>query len=87
MDGGRDKVALLVILWRVTIIETTLCGAWRRIGRVDAFRPEGRGFESRSSRQVGRDLGQVLHLQLPVSLRRVNSDTVSIAVVGSRERF
>ena len=48
MDGGRDKVALLVILWRVTIIETTLCGAWRRIGRVDAFRPEGRGFESRS---------------------------------------
>ena len=27
-------------------------------------------------------LGQVLHLQLPVALRRVNSDTVSIAVVG-----
>src|SRR6218665_2338142 len=30
-----------------------------------------------------RDLGQVLHLQLPVVLRRVNSDTGSIAVVGS----
>src|SRR6218665_4165947 len=30
-----------------------------------------------------RDLGQVLYLQLPVALRRVNSDTVSIAVVGS----
>ena len=29
------------------------------------------------------DLGHVLHLQLPVSLRRVNSDTVSIVVVGS----
>ena len=27
--------------------------------------------------------GQVLHLQLPVPLRRVNSDTVSITVVGS----
>ena len=25
-----------------------------------------------------RDLGQVLYLQLPVALRRVNSDTVSI---------
>ena len=30
-----------------------------------------------------RDLGQVLHLQLPVALRRVKSDTVSSAVVGS----
>ena len=30
-----------------------------------------------------RCLGQVLHLQLPVALRQVNSDTVSIAVVGS----
>ena len=29
----------------------------------------------------GRDLGQVFHLQLPVALWRVNSDTVSIAVV------
>ena len=33
------------------------------------------GFESRSSRHA-RDLGQVLHLQLPVALRRVNSYTV-----------
>ena len=30
-----------------------------------------------------RDLGQVFHLQLPVALRRISSDTVSIAVVGS----
>ena len=28
-------------------------GMWWLIGRVDAFRPQGRGFESRSSRQVG----------------------------------
>src|SRR6218665_873876 len=46
------------------------------------FGPEGRGFESRSSRHA-RDLGQVLRLQLPVAIRRANSDTVSIAVVGN----
>src|SRR6218665_829466 len=28
------------------------CGTWWRIGRVEAFRPEGRGFESRSNRHV-----------------------------------
>ena len=44
--------------------------------------PEGRGFESHSSRHTW-DLGLVFHLQLPVALRRVNSDAVSIAVVGS----
>ncbi len=43
--------------------------AWWLIGRFVAFRPKGRGFESRSSRQ-DRDLGQVLHSQLPVALRR-----------------
>ena len=43
----------------------------------------GCGFESRSSRHVGTLHGQVLHLQLPVALRRVNSDTVPVAVVGS----
>src|SRR6218665_904610 len=42
--------------------------AWCRIGRVDAFRPEGRESESRSSRHVG-DLGQVFYTQLPVALR------------------
>jgi len=30
-----------------------------------------------------RDLGQVLHLHLPVAPRHVNFDTVSIVVVGS----
>ena len=29
------------------------CGMWCRIGRVKAFRPEGRGFEFLSSRHVG----------------------------------
>src|SRR6218665_2992411 len=28
------------------------CGAWWGFVRVDAFRPEGRGFESRSNRHV-----------------------------------
>ena len=28
---------------------STICWAWWRIGRVDAFRPDGRGFESRSN--------------------------------------
>ena len=54
-------------------------GAKWSIGGVDAFRPKGRGFESRSSRHVG----QVIHSQLLVAFRRANSDTVSIPVVGS----
>ena len=29
------------------------CGAWWSIGRIEAFRPIGRRFESRSSRHVG----------------------------------
>ena len=65
-----------------TIIPITIRWVWRHIGWVIAFGPEGRGFESHSSRHAT-DLGQVLHLQLPVALRRVNSDTVSIAVVVS----
>src|SRR6218665_2758291 len=60
--------------------------AWWHIGRVDAFGPGVRGFESHSSRHA-RYLGQVLHLQLPVAIRRVISDTVSIAVVGSASEF
>jgi len=31
----------------------TVCGSWWRIGRVDAFRPRGRVFESWFSRHVG----------------------------------
>jgi len=50
-------------------------GAQWLIDKFGALRPEGRRFESHSSRQVGP--GQVLHSQLPVALLRVNSDTVS----------
>ena len=57
-------------------------GVWWRIGGVDAFRPESPGFESHLNRSNS-DLGQVLHLQLPIAFQHVNSDTVSIAVVGS----
>ena len=39
------------VLAKVTLL--FILGAWWRIGRVYAFRPEGRGFESRSSRYVG----------------------------------
>src|SRR6218665_4128901 len=46
----------------------TLERGWR-IRLVDAFRPNGHGLDSRSIRHVG-DLGQVLHSQLPVALRR-----------------
>ena len=34
-------------------------GAWWRFDRVDAFRPKGHGFDSRSSHQVG-TLGRFL---------------------------
>ena len=40
-----------------------------RIGRVDAFHPKGHGFDSSSSSHVG-TLGNVIHSQLPVALRR-----------------
>src|SRR6218665_3306852 len=30
-----------------------VCGTRWHIGRVDAFQPKGRGFESRSSRHIG----------------------------------
>ena len=37
---------------------------------------------SETTKSPLKDLGQVLHLQLPVALRRLSSDTVSIALVG-----
>ena len=49
---------------------------WWHIGRVDVFGPV---VGSNSTLAVT----LVLHLQLPVALRHVNSDTVSIAVVWS----
>ena len=63
-----------------------------RGGTLVESMPFDRKFESHSSRHA-RALkiayhpwnlgGEVLYLQLPVALRRVNSDTMSIAVVGS----
>src|SRR6218665_39138 len=75
------KIAAL-LWWRLNVMSH--CVALWHIGWVDAFRPEGRGFEFRSSRHVG-SLGKsfTFHLQLPVAFRRVSSDKVSIAVVGS----
>ena len=37
----------------VAFLTYSLRGAWWRFGRVDAFRPQGHGFDSRSNRHVG----------------------------------
>ena len=55
---------------------TLLCWAWWHTGRVDIFWSPL--FPPR------RNLGQVLYLQLPVALRRVNSESVNFC---GRERF
>ena len=52
-------------------------------GALVELMPLDRRFVGLNPALAARDLGQVLHLQLPVVLRRVNFDTVSIAVVGS----
>ena len=46
-------VCVCVHLCVYIVCVCTIVLAWRRIGRVEAFWPEGRGFESRSSRHVG----------------------------------
>ena len=61
------------------LFDRTLMREQWLIGRFDVFSPtSGRRFESRSSRHVGTLIWQVLHSQLPVVLRRVNSDAVSV---------
>src|SRR6218665_1484310 len=45
------KISVFLIVISALIVIS--CGAWWHTGRVDAFRPEGRGFEYRSSRHVG----------------------------------
>src|SRR6218665_2197963 len=57
----------------------TLKGAWWLICRFVVFRTKGRMFESRYPPH--RDLGQVLHSQLPVALRR-ETPTHSIRAVS-----
>src|SRR6218665_3941128 len=46
---SRSVFAVMII---VTIITINMVRVWR-IGRDDAFRPKGHGFDSRSSRHVG----------------------------------
>ena len=57
--------------WRQFWVHVSLffifCGTWWRIGRVETFRTEGRGFESRSIR-VGSGGARSLHQQLSLSL-------------------
>ena len=61
-----------------------MLGTWWRIGRVEAFQPDGRGFESRSSRHVG-TLGKFLTcsclwrfgVKLPHSFRAVSAALLS----------
>jgi len=66
------------LLYLIILLSNGVCGAWWLIGEFGAL-PR---FDSHSSRHVDRDLGQVLHSQLPVALRRVNSDSVN-DVAGS----
>ena len=39
--------------WLILILILIIRGAWWLIGRFEAFRPKGRGFEYRCSRHVG----------------------------------
>src|SRR6218665_1259695 len=67
---------------------STHCGAWWLIGRFVAFRSKGRGFESRCNRHVHvgtRDIGQVLHSQLHVALRRETPTQYSCCVGSTSE--
>src|SRR6218665_582849 len=57
------------------------CGAWWLIGRVDAYHPKSRGFESRSSHHIG----QVFHSQLPVALRRETSTQYPCCIGSASE--
>ena len=59
-----------------------ISGTWWRIGWVDDFQPEGRGFDSRSSRHVG-TLGKSLTCSC-LCASAWNSGTISVLC---RERF
>ena len=49
----QNTVCLAFDHWSLEELLLDMCGTWWRIGRVEAFRPEGPGFESCSSRHVG----------------------------------
>ena len=63
---GSGTLGRSLILWCVVVLS----------GRFSALHPEGCSFEFHSSCYIG-TFQQVLHLQLPVALRRVNSNTLS----------
>ena len=64
-----DKVLSRSVFYKVLSRLQIYWGMWWHIGRIEAFRLEGRGFESRSSHHVG-TLGKSLtHSCLPVELR------------------
>jgi len=52
------------------------CGTWWRLGSDDDFQPEGRGFDSRSSRHAG-TLGKSFTCSC-LCASAWNSDTVSV---------
>ena len=65
----------------------TIGGEWWLIGRFDAFRPKGRGFESRSSRHVGtlgKSFTRSCLRRFDVKLRR-SKRAVSGALLSSSE--
>src|SRR6218665_3875433 len=56
---------------------------WRGGALVESMHLDQKCMSESHSSHHAKDLGQVFHLQLPATLRRGNSHTVSIAVVGS----
>src|SRR6218665_1991952 len=64
-DRSIKKLQIIDLIIIILINNIIICGACWCIGRFDAFRPKGRGFESRCSRHPR----QALHAQLSVALR------------------
>ena len=77
--------ALPLRYWNMCSCIRQFVGRVLRIGRVDAFRPKGRGFDSRSSRQVGTFGKSLTHnnclwrfgVKFPQSIRAVSGAPLS----------
>ena len=77
--GRGTLIILRLFYWsryRDSLPQLMACGTWWRLGWVDSFQPEGRGFDSRSSRQVG-TLGKSFTCSC-LCASAWNSDTVSV---------
>ena len=78
----------------VTSFNIQYCETWWRIGRVEAFRPKGRGFESRSNRDVG-TLGKSITrsclwrfgVKLRHSIRAMSGALVSILLADLKRHY